>query len=83
MKENNTNTERINIMQANDGTMVPITENQFKTFNEHGTANLCRVGDVFRVRRCYFEVETIGPSGIVAKGISWHEYSDKKKTQMP
>ena len=70
-------------MQASDGTMVPITENQFKTFNEHGTANLCRVGDVFRVRQCYFEVESISGGGIIAKGINQHEYFDKKNNQMP
>ncbi len=70
-------------MQANDGTMVSMTESQFKTFNEHGTDNLCRVGDVFKIRRCYFETESIGSGGISAKGISRHEYFDKKKRQMP
>lgn len=70
-------------MQARDGSMVAITTEQFKTFNEHGTANLCRGGDVFRVRRCYFEIETISEYGISAKGISRHEYYEKKKRQMP
>lgn len=70
-------------MQARDGTMVPITGSQFKTFNEHGTANICRVGDVFRVRKCYYEVETISEHGISAKGISRYEYFDKKKRQLP
>jgi hypothetical protein len=63
--------------------MVGITESQFKDFSEHGTANLCRVGDVFRVRKCYFEVETISEYGISAKGISRHEYFDKKKRRLP
>ncbi|MBA7653781.1 hypothetical protein ES703_61642 [subsurface metagenome] len=70
-------------MQANDGSMVAISTEQFKAFNEHGTANLCRVGDVFRVRRCYFEIDTISECGISAKGISRHEYYEKKKRQMP
>lgn len=70
-------------MQAPDGAMVAVTEQQFNAFNEHGTANLCRVGDVFRVRKCYFEVETISEYGISAKGISRHEYFDKKKRQLP
>ncbi len=70
-------------MQANDGTMVPITESQFKTFNTHGTVNLCRVGDVFKVRRCHFEIESISEGGVSAKGIPRHEYFDKKKKRMP
>jgi len=70
-------------MQARDGKMIGINEEQFKTLLEHGTSNICRVGDVFRVRRCYFEVETISEYGISAKGISRHEYFDKKKKQMP
>ena len=70
-------------MQAQDGSLVGITENQFKEFSEHGTANLCKVGDVFRVRRCHFEVETISEHGISAKGITRKEFYDKKKRQMP
>lgn len=70
-------------MQAPDGTMVAVTEKQYDEFNRHGTANLCREGDVFRIRRCYFEVESISGGGISAKGISRHEYFDKKKVQMP
>lgn len=70
-------------MQANDGAMVGITEKQFDAFNQHGTANLCRVGDVFKIRHCHFEVETISEYGISSKGISRHEYFDKKKRQMP
>lgn len=70
-------------MQANDGSMVGVTEKQFQNFFGHGNRNLCRVGDVFKVRHCYFEVETISEYGISAKGISKHEYFDKKKRQMP
>lgn len=69
-------------MQADDGCMVAVTEKQFKTFNEHGSANLCRVGDVFKVRQCHFKVETISEHGVSAKGISRHEYFDKKRRQM-
>ncbi|KKM80211.1 hypothetical protein LCGC14_1342250 [marine sediment metagenome] len=70
-------------MQAPDGAMVAVTEKQFDVFNTHGAANLCRVGDVFKIRHCHFEVETISECGISAKGISRHEYFDKKKRQMP
>ena len=70
-------------MQANDGSLVGLNEKQFQNFLGHGNRNLCRVGDVFRVRQCYFEVETISEHGISAKGISRHEYFDKKKKRMP
>lgn len=70
-------------MQANDGSMVGVNEKQFKSFLGHGNRNLCRVEDVFKVRQCYFVVETISEYGISAKGISRKEYFDKKKRQMP
>jgi len=70
-------------MQAQDGSLVEINKKQFSEFLKHGTQNLCRVGDVFKVRQCYFEVETISEYGISAKGIGHHEYFDKKKRQMP
>lgn len=68
-------------MQAQDGRMVGLQETQFKQFLEGGNTNLCTVGDVFRVRRCYFEVETISDHGISAKGISRREYFEKKKSR--
>lgn len=70
-------------MQANDGSMVGLLQEQYKNFIGHGNRNLCKVGDVLKVRQCYFEVETISEYGISAKGISRHEYFDKKKRQMP
>ena len=70
-------------MQAKDGAMVGVNEKQFQNFLGHGNRNLCRVRDVFKVRQCYFEVETISEYGISAKGISRKEYFDKKKRQMP
>ena len=70
-------------MQAQDGSMVGVNEKQFKLLLGHGNRNLCRVGDVFKVRQCYFEVETISEYGISAKGINRKEYFDKKKRQMP
>ena len=69
-------------MQANDGTLVGISANQFNDFLKHGSKNLCRVGDVFRVRQCYFEVENISDYGISAKGISRREYFELKKKRM-
>lgn len=63
--------------QAADGAMVPINAEQFNSFLNHGSQNVATVGDVFMVRGCYFEVETISEYGISAKGISKKEYADK------
>jgi len=70
-------------MQAQNGSMVGINQNQWNSFLQHGNRNLCTVGDVFKVRQCYFEVDTISEYGILAKGITRKEYFDKKKRQMP
>lgn len=70
-------------MQTKDGTMVGVTEKQYDAMIGDGNRKLCRVGDVFKIRHCYFEVETLGEVGIVAKGISRKEYFDKKKRQIP
>lgn len=70
-------------MQANDGSMVGVTEKQFNSLIGHGNRNLCRVEDVFKVRHCHFKVEAISENGISAKGITRSEYFNKKKRQMP
>ena len=64
-------------MQANDGSMVNLTGQQFDKFLQHGNENLAMVGDVFKVRKCYFMIETISEHGLSAKGISHSEYLDK------
>jgi len=69
-------------MQAQDGSMVGITAGQFNDFIGHGNRNLCRNGDVFKVRRCFFKIVTINENGILADGIKRKEYFDKKKKQM-
>lgn len=70
-------------MQAKDGSMVSINEKQFHTLLGHGNRNLCRVGDVFKIRQCCFEVETISEHGVSAKGITKPEYAKLKKKRMP
>jgi hypothetical protein len=64
--------------QAADGAMVPLSKDQFEAFLKHGSQNMATVGDVFMIRGCYFEVETISEYGISAKGISEKEYVEKK-----
>jgi len=66
-------------MQNPDGSMTAITMKKFTELTQNGGRNACRVGDVFKVRRCYFELETISDYGISAKGISKREYLSKKK----
>ena len=68
-------------MQNPDGSMSMITMEKFNDITQQGGRNACRVGDVFRVRRCYFELESISDYGISAKGISKHEYHARKKLQ--
>lgn len=65
-------------MQNPDGKMTMINQDKFEEMLGCGR-NVCRVGDVFRVRRCYFEIETISNYGISAKGISRREFFDKKQ----
>ena len=66
-------------MQAKDGSMVGLNEEQFVKFLKHGNLNLAMVGDVFKVRECYFEIETISEYGISCKGISKLEYKAKEQ----
>ena len=68
-------------MQNPDGSMTAITMENFLDITKQGGRNACRVGDVFKIRRCYFELETISDYGISAKGISKREYLTRKKTQ--
>ena len=65
-------------MQAQDGQLVGLSRKQFDAFIEHGSTNVATVGDVFKVRGCFFEVEHISEYGISAKGISRREYLAKK-----
>lgn len=66
-------------MQAPDGTMVELKEKQHQQFMNHGSTNILAVGEVFKVRGCYFEVDNITPHGMFAKGISKREYHNKRK----
>jgi hypothetical protein len=59
--------------------MVGLNKEQFSEFMEHGAFNVCTVGDVFRVRRTYYRVETISSHGISARGISRREYIAGKR----
>lgn len=68
--------------QAADGAMVPLNTEQFNSFLRHGSLNLACVGDVFKVRECHFEIETISEYGISAKGISKIEFEQKKQRML-
>ena len=68
-------------MQAEDGAMVGLNKEQFDQLLKHGSTNMVTVGDVFKVRGCFFEVENISDYGISAKGISRREYFESRKRQ--
>jgi len=65
-------------MQNPDGHMTELSAQQFGELLTHGSAKIARVGDVFRVRRCYFRIETISDYGISARGISRREFIQGK-----
>lgn len=60
------------------GRLTMIDENVFKKALNINK-NVCSVGDVFKIRRCYFEITMINESGISAKGISRKEFFEKRK----
>jgi len=67
------------IMQELDGTMRILTEDEHDSlgfFNERKTV---QIGQVFKVRRCYFEIVEVSNEGIKAKGISRKRYFDMKR----
>ena len=63
-------------MQAQDGTMVGLNEDQFRAFVKHGNTNLVSMGDPFMIRDCYFEVVNISEYGIMGRAISKKDYFD-------
>jgi len=66
-------------MQQRDGTMTPITEESFKDMAYTGKRKVARIGDVFQIRMCCFEVSGIEETGIIAKGIKYADYLCKKR----
>lgn len=61
-------------MQDPNGRMTQINAEQFEKFLAGGHRNVVTVGDVFRVRSCFFMVETISDHGISARGVSERDY---------
>lgn len=75
--------ERKIAMQLENGNLCPIEENkipdELKRMLDTNPNNvpLVKVGDVFKIRDCRFEVTEIREDGISAKGISRGEFLDK------
>ncbi|HUU94044.1 MAG TPA: SEC-C metal-binding domain-containing protein [Phycisphaerae bacterium] len=57
-------------MQAEDGHLELLDQSEWEHLLAKGGRNFVRVGDVFRIRECFFEIENLDHDGIVAKGIS-------------
>jgi len=66
-------------MQDDSGKLQLITQQQFKDSMEMGKTKVLQVGDVFKVRGCYFRVQNIESNGIYATGITRREYYDRKR----
>lgn len=69
-------------MQELNGAIKLIDRQKYLEMLSQGHTNLVTVGDVFKVRGCFFEVETISNYGISAKGISKREFKEKRKARI-
>jgi len=69
-------------MQDERGKMHEISQEEFEglltTKSQTKAQRIVRVGDVFKVRSCTFEVSEITTDGIYAKGISYHEWLSRR-----
>ena len=67
-------------MQKQDGTMRMLDAEQFnKAIRDYSTTGkIVSTGEVFKIKRTYFQISEITSDGIVAKGISRREYFDRK-----
>lgn len=66
-------------MQNQDGTFTQMTQTQVENLNFWQSPKVISTGQVFKIRRCYFQITVIKPEGIEAKGISRKEYHELKK----
>lgn len=66
-------------MQERDGTFTQLTETQLGNLRFWQQPKVINVGQVFKIRWCYFQITEIDSEGIKAKGISRKEYYALKR----
>lgn len=67
-------------MQEPNGDMT-IIKTPDKMAMAVSTGKYVRVDDVFRIRNCYFVVESLKRTGFVAKGLSREEYFSRRRAK--
>lgn len=66
-------------MQENNGTFTQLSEEEVGNLRLWQQPKVICVGQVFKIRWCYFQIQEITQTGIVAKGISRKEYYALKR----
>ena len=68
------------MMQDETGRMQNIDPTTFQKMLDEclGDAPVVKIGDIFKIRDCRFEVTDITPDGISAKGLSRGDFLAKK-----
>jgi len=66
-------------MQERDGTFTQLSETEVGNLRPWQLSKTICEGQIFKVKKCHFQVTEITKKGIVAKGISRKEYHDLKR----
>jgi len=61
-------------MQERNGTLTQLTEQDVGNLSFWKQPKVIKVGQVFKIKFCYFQITEITTQGITAKGISRKEY---------
>lgn len=66
-------------MQERDGTFTQMTEHEVGNLRFWEKPKVISVGQIFKIKRCYFQITGFSSEGISAKGLSRKEYYDLKR----
>ena len=66
-------------MQEQDGTFTQMTETEVGNLRFWEQSKVVKVGQIFKIKRCYLQITEITHDGIKAKGISRKEYYALKR----
>ncbi len=66
-------------MQEPDGTFTQLKKEDVENLGFLQRQKVIKVGQVFKIKRCYFQIKEFTSEGIFAKGISRKEYYDLKR----
>lgn len=66
-------------MQERDGTFTQLSETDVGNLRFYQQPKVVKIGQVFKIKWCYFQIIEITQEGITAKGISRKEYYNLKR----